>query len=269
MAKKVFIGVGHGGSDPGAVANGKKEKDMTLKIAKACNDYLKACGVSTKMSRTKDENDDVNEEVRECNAFNPDLAVDVHINAGGGDGFEVYHTLSGGTGKTLAKNIEAEVKKAGQNSRGVKTRKGSNGKDYYAFIRNTKAPAVICELGFIDNKTDLKDFDEDSELKKFGEAYAKGILKTLGMSTSKPSSGGSSNAGTTSGTFLIKVANVSKGDVLNIREKPDPDAKKTGSLEYNDPNKYTIVETKKVGSQTWGRLKSGIGWINLYYTKKV
>ena len=264
MDKKVFIGVGHGGSDPGAVANGKKEKDMTLKIAKACNDYLKACGVSTKMSRTKDENDDVNEEVRECNAFNPALAVDVHINAGGGDGFEVYHTLSGGTGKTLAKNIEAEVKKAGQNSRGVKTRKGSNGKDYYAFIRNTKAPAVICELGFIDNKTDLKGFDQDSELKKFGEAYAKGILKTLGMSTSKPSNGGGSNSTSNKATYLVKVTD----PALNIREKADPDSRKTGCI--TDKGTYTIVETKKApDGGTWGRLKSGAGWINLYYTKKV
>ena len=266
MDKKVFIGVGHGGKDPGAVANGYKEKDMTLKIAKACNDYLKACGVSTKMSRTKDENDDVSEEVRECNAFNPALAIDVHINAGGGDGFEVYHTIGGGTGSLLAQNIEKYVKEAGQNSRGIKTKKNSNGKDYYAFIRNTKCPAIICELGFIDNKKDLKDFDEDHELKKFGEAYAKGILKTLGLSTSKPVS---SNSSSTSTSFLIKVANVEKGDVLNIRASASASSKKTGSLAYNDPNKYTIVSTKKVGTETWGKLKSGIGWINLRYTKRV
>ena len=120
---KVFIGVGHGGIDSGAVANGLKEKDMTLTIANGCREYLESNGVSVKMSRYRDENDDVSEEVRECNAYNPNLAVDVHINAGGGDGFEIYHTISGGTGKTLAQNIESEVKAQGQNSRGVKTRK--------------------------------------------------------------------------------------------------------------------------------------------------
>ena len=187
MEKKVFIGVGHGGGDSGSAANGYKEKDITLKIAKYCEEYLKAHGVSTKLSRYKDENDSVEEEVRECNAFDPDLAIDDHINAGGGDGFEAYYSINGGLGKTLAENIEEYVKAAGQNSRGVKTRKNSNGKDYYYFIRGTKCPAVICELGFIDNKTDLKGFDEEHELKKYGEAYAKGILKTLGLSTSKPS----------------------------------------------------------------------------------
>ena len=129
---KVFIGVGHGGSDPGAVGY-LEEADVNLVMAKACRDYLEANGVKVKMSRTKDENDPISEEVRECNAFDPDLAVDVHNNSGGGDGFEALHTHKGGVGKTLAKNIEAEVKKIGQNSRGLKTRLNSDGNDYFAF----------------------------------------------------------------------------------------------------------------------------------------
>ena len=45
---KVFIGVGHGGIDSGAVANGLKEKDMTLTIANGCREYLESNGVSVK-----------------------------------------------------------------------------------------------------------------------------------------------------------------------------------------------------------------------------
>ena len=180
--KKVFLGVGHGGSDPGAVANNMEEADINLNIAFACRDELVRNGVEVKMSRISDEDDPLTEEITECNAYNPDLAIDIHTNAGGGDGFEVYHTIYGGTGKTLAENIEAEVIKAGQNSRGVKTRKSDvTGKDYYGFIRQTSCPAVICEIGFIDNKTDLADFDEQAEQIKFGKAYAHGILKTLGV----------------------------------------------------------------------------------------
>lgn len=181
MLKKVFIAVGHGGIDSGAVANGLKEKDMTLTMAIACQNHLKANGVDVKMSRYCDENDDVSEEVKECNNFNPDLAFAAHVNAGGGDGFEAFYSILGGLGKTLAANIEAEVKVLGQNSRGIKTRKNSKGKDYYAFIRKTKCPAVIGEIGFIDNKNDLQAFDEEHELKAYGVAYAKGILKTLGI----------------------------------------------------------------------------------------
>ena len=178
---KVFIGVGHGGSDPGAVANNTKEKDLNLSIALACRDVLVRHGVEVKMSRTKDENDPLSDEIKECNTYGPDLAVDIHNNAGGGDGAEVFHHHGGGKGKTLAENILSEVVKVGQNSRGTKIRKNSQGKDYYGFIRETSCPSVIIECAFVDNATDLRILDTEGERKAMGEAIAKGILKTLGV----------------------------------------------------------------------------------------
>lgn len=186
MSKKVFIGVGHGGSDSGAVGF-LVEKNVNLKMATYCRKYLEAAGVLVLMSRTGDENDSLTEEVKECNSFNPDLAVDIHNNSGGGDGFEAFHSINGGKGRILAENIEAEIKRIGQNSRGTKTRKNSSGKDYYGFIRLTKCPAVIVEGVFVDNKADAAAADTDSECKAFGEAYAKGILKTLGVKEPEPS----------------------------------------------------------------------------------
>ena len=181
MSKKVFLGVGHGGKDTGAVADGFREKDMTLVMALACRDELQRHGVTVGMSRAADVDNPLTEVTQQCNAFAPDLALDIHVNAGGGDGFEAFHTLGGGTGKLLAQNIEAEVKALGQNSRGCKTRANSAGKDYYGFIRQTKAPAVIAEIGFIDNPTDRAAFDETREQQAFGRAYARGILRTLGV----------------------------------------------------------------------------------------
>ncbi|WP_370812635.1 N-acetylmuramoyl-L-alanine amidase [Butyricicoccus pullicaecorum] len=179
---KVFLGVGHGGSDPGAQGGGLDEADINLGIAVACAHKLTRHGVQVCMSRTKDEDDPLTEEIRECNAYDPDLAVDIHTNAGGGTGFEVlYHTLGGGTGKILAQNIEAEVKAIGQTSRGCKTRANSSGKDYYGFIRQTKCPAVICECAFIDTAADRAKVDTADKQAAFGRAYARGILKTLGI----------------------------------------------------------------------------------------
>ena len=186
MAKKVFIGVGHGGTDSGAVANGFKEKDLNLAVAKALNDELVRHGITTKMSRTKDENDALSEEIKECNAFKPDLALDIHNNAGGGDGAEVFHHYGGGTGKTLANNILAEVVKIGQNSRGAKIKKNSSGKDYFGFIRETSCPSVIVECAFLDNKTDIKIIDTSAEQKAMGVAIAKGVLTTLGIKYQAP-----------------------------------------------------------------------------------
>jgi N-acetylmuramoyl-L-alanine amidase len=178
---KVFLGVGHGGSDPGAVSNNSKEKDLNLSIALACKDMLVKHGVSVRMSRTKDENDPLSEEIRECNAFAPDLAVDIHNNAGGGDGAEAFYHYGGGKSKELAENILAEVVKVGQNSRGAKIRKNSQGKDYYGFIRETSAPAVIVECAFVDNATDRQIIATEGKRQAMGEAIAKGILKSLGV----------------------------------------------------------------------------------------
>lgn len=191
MAKKVFIGVGHGGSDPGATANGFREKDLNLVIAIACCKELQRHGVSVQMSRTTDVSEDLNDKIARCNKFAPDVALDIHNNAGGGDGAEVYHHYGGGKGKTLAQNILNEITKIGQNSRGTKIKKNSSGKDYFAFIRDTSAPAVIVECAFVDNKTDLAIIDTVAEQQAMGVAIAKGVLTSLGIAwvtevTAKP-----------------------------------------------------------------------------------
>lgn len=181
MAKKVFIGVGHGGADNGAVANGLREDNLNLAISLACRDELARHGVTVGISRTTDETDPLTDEVKECNAFNPDYAVEIHNNAGGGDGVEIFHHFGGGKGKTLAQNILDEIIAIGQNSRGLKTKRNSSGKDYYGWIRNTKAPACLVECAFVDNKKDIAIVDTAAEQKKMGVAIAKGILKTLGI----------------------------------------------------------------------------------------
>lgn len=178
--KKVYLGVGHGGSDSGAVKY-IVEKDVNLNMALACKDYLVANGVEVKISRTTDVDMPLEKRIKECNAYNPDLAIDIHNNAGGGDGFEVFHTIYGGVGKTLAQNIETEVKAIGQNSRGLKTKKNSSGSDYFGFIRQITCPSIITETVFVDNKEDASQADTLEEQKAFGHAIAKGILKTLGI----------------------------------------------------------------------------------------
>ena len=156
------------------------EKEYTLKTAFALAEVLSKYGVDYKLSRTQDIDTDMDSKVAMCNAYKPDLVVDIHFNAGGGTGFEVYRYSGGGTSLTLAENINTEVKKI-MSSRGVKTKLGDNGKDYFAIIRDTAAPAVLLEGGFVDTQSDA-DFIK-ANYKKLAEAYAAGILKTLGIST--------------------------------------------------------------------------------------
>ena len=117
---KVFLSAGHGGSDPGAVGNGLKEKDLNLWIMSAAAAFLESAGVTVFCSRTADENDPVGEEVREANASNADIAISFHNNAGGGDGSETWYYTGSSEGQLMAKVMEEASRALGQNSRGIK-----------------------------------------------------------------------------------------------------------------------------------------------------
>lgn len=175
MSKKVFLSAGHGGSNPGAVAFGMKEKDVNLQTLLACKSELERHGVEVIASRVVDENDDVYEEVREANASGAEIAVSFHANAGGGDGFEAFYYVGSSKGEKLAKLGEKYVKELGQNSRGVKS-----GNHLY-FVRKTDMPAVLFESFFMDNEKDKAIGDTIEEQKQFGVAYAKAILEYFGI----------------------------------------------------------------------------------------
>lgn len=184
---KVFLSAGHGGNDPGAVAYGMKEKDINLQIMLSCHKELVRHGVTVVCSRTKDENDPVSQEVKEANACGASVAVSFHTNAGKGDGSESYYYATSAKGKKLAQYCEEETKKIGQNSRGVKTKN-------LAFTRGTKMVAVLCECAFIDNAKDNDIIDTVAEQKAFGIAYAKAILRYLGIAYKSQSSSGSGSS---------------------------------------------------------------------------
>lgn len=182
MTKRVFIGVGHGGKDPGALKY-IKEADANLQMALGLKAELERHGIIVGVSRLKDEDDPLIEEIREANAFAPDVAVECHNNAGGGDGFEVYHQTNGYATKSikLAQCIEARVVASGQKSRGVKTRLNSAGTDYFGWCRQVKAPAVLCEGFFVDNLADSRDYNTAAKQQEFGKVYALGVLDYLGI----------------------------------------------------------------------------------------
>lgn len=220
------------------VAENRKVKDEVIRLLKlqghTVYDCTDAIGVT--------QNQNLSRIVSKCNSNKVDLDISIHLNSGGGAGVEVY-TYDNET-KTHATRICEKISK----SLGIKNRGVKNGKNMYV-LKNTKSQAILVECCFVDSKIDKTQWNA----KQCALAIVEAILNKSIIET--PSTQ----------PFLIKVANVKKNDVLNIREKPDANSKKTGYLKYNDPNKYTITEVK----DGWGKLKSGVGWINLYYTKKV
>lgn len=86
------------------------------------------------------------------------------------------------------KQDEVEVVKIGQNSRGVKTRLNGSGTDYYGFVREVKAPAILIQCAFLDS-ADRLIIDESHKQQSMGKAVARGILAALSIAWQPPAPG--------------------------------------------------------------------------------
>src|SRR5699024_6410703 len=88
---KIYLDEGHGGNDGGASANGLVEKKLILKIAKKMKRIQKDYkDITVKMSRKTDKTVSLKSRTDEANKWVADLFLSVHINAGGGTGFESF-----------------------------------------------------------------------------------------------------------------------------------------------------------------------------------
>ena len=186
MNKKIVIDAGHGGLDSGAVANGLKEKDLTLRIAKYIKRRLDELGIESSLTREDDStlnpSDRVNKVLSLYGNDEDVIVLSNHINAGGGSGSEVIYSLR--NNDELSKNILDELGKVGQIKRKVYQRRSNMNpnKDYYYILRETpNTEAIIIEYGFIDDKTNKDVYTLNNDLEKLAEATVKGLTKYLGV----------------------------------------------------------------------------------------
>jgi len=140
---------GHGGSDPGAVADGNTEKVYTLEAALYVNKRLAELGIASDLTRSSDVT--INPEPRTSKVKKYKKCISHHFNAGGGSGVETIHSIYA-SGKFEQMLIE-EFRKAGYpvRPRPVYTRKNSSGGDYYYMHRLTgNCRTTILEYEFVD-----------------------------------------------------------------------------------------------------------------------
>jgi len=173
------IDFGHGGSDPGAVANGLKEKDLTVKIGKMIGDMLKEYeDVKVIYTRTDDRYLSLSERVAIANQAKADFFLSVHINAGGGTGFESFVYNGNVSQATIAYQnvIHAEIMKAIGNVRD-RGKKRAN----FAVLRETKMPAILTENLFIDHASDAAKLKSEQFLLQVAHGHVQGIAKAFGL----------------------------------------------------------------------------------------
>lgn len=187
----VVLDPGHGGSDPGKVANGYNEKDLNLKIAKYAKEELeKYSGVTVYLTRTGDSYVGLEERTEIAKNYKADVFVSLHLNSAveSANGAEVYVTVKDAykaSSTNLANNILSKITGLGIKNRGVKTRLSSDGvNDYYAVIRHSVErgfPGIIVENAFLTGNTDINYLNSDAKLKKLGIANATGIAYAYGL----------------------------------------------------------------------------------------
>lgn len=206
----VVIDPGHGGSDPGAVSNGIREKNTNLKIAEYCRDELQQySGVSVYMTREDDRYLGLKERVDIAASHGADLFLSVHLNSSvysSANGAEVYYPNANynseihNNGKDAAQNILNQLVALGLNNRGIivkdatdndKYPDGSKG-DYYTVINESKRagfPGLIVEHAFLSNLAEAERLQDENFLAQLGAADATGVAQAYGLTkgTTAPS----------------------------------------------------------------------------------
>jgi N-acetylmuramoyl-L-alanine amidase len=175
---KIFIDPGHGGNDSGAVGNGLQEKNLTLQIASMIRNILlnEYQDVSIMMSRTDDQTVSLTQRTNAANAWGADYYLSVHINSGGGTGYEDYIFLGVSTPTTTYRNhIHEEILKlVNFTDRGKKTAN-------FHVLRESNMPAILTENGFIDNVNDANKLKTTSFINNIARGHVNGLVRAFSL----------------------------------------------------------------------------------------
>ncbi|MEK4189966.1 N-acetylmuramoyl-L-alanine amidase [Paenibacillus sp. FSL L8-0494] len=182
--KKVWIDAGHGGKDPGAVANGLKEKDIVLSVALEIKKRLEANydGVQVLLSRSTDVFLELAERTSLANKAGADILVSMHCNAGGGSGgFETFrYTKASAASAALQNVLHKEIMDTlnrvavGVINRGQKA-------DNLHMVRESKMPAVLTENLFLDVATDAAKLKKDAVIQAIVDGHVTGIAQYVSL----------------------------------------------------------------------------------------
>ncbi|MBU3191336.1 N-acetylmuramoyl-L-alanine amidase [Clostridium bowmanii] len=167
---------GHGGEDSGALYNGRKESNDVLSLGRAIALDIRKHGVIVDEIRTSDVAISLSDRSKYENRSTYDFFISFHRNAylpEQAKGVETYTYLNpSAKSKGLAKSIQASLVAMGFVNRGVKAAN-------FHVLRETKASAVLVEIGFIDNTNDNNVFD--SKRSEIIKALTKAILVEVGV----------------------------------------------------------------------------------------
>ncbi len=181
MAVKIFVDAGHGGPDPGAVANGVTEQAVNVNVANELARLLRQGGYQVMQYRTdRDENvlsnkaADLRNRANMANNWGADYFISIHSNSSlnpAANGFEAYVYRLDSPSEALAESIvESVVSQLGSKDNGVRQAN-------FAVLRLTDMPATLLELGYVSNPTEALNLNSPAWQKAVAKAIYDGIYQ--------------------------------------------------------------------------------------------
>ena len=183
----ICISIGHGksakgGYDSGALGGNYQEFKIGREIGKYIGEIFKGYACTADVINY-DATLYLTERIAHVNKHGYDLAIEIHLNASGGTGSEVYYKHQSATGKKLAAAISKSIANTfGIRDRGAKVKINSaNGTDYFGFVRSCKCESLLIETVFIDTASDRKHVETAAGQRQCAEAIVKAIANFYGI----------------------------------------------------------------------------------------
>lgn len=211
----ICISIGHGksakgGYDSGALGGNYQEFKIGREIGKYIGEVFKGYDCKADVINY-DATLYLTERIAYVNKHGYDLAMEIHLNAAGGTGSEVYYKHKSATGKKLAGAVSKSIANTfGIRDRGAKVKiNPANGTDYFGFVRSCKCESLLIETVFIDTASDRKHVESATGQKQCAEAIVKAVadfygIKKKAVNQSKPTEG-------------KPAATVRAGDIVKIK----------------------------------------------------
>ena len=183
----ICISIGHGksakgGYDSGALGGNYQEFKIGREIGKYIGEIFKGYACTADVINY-DATLYLTERIAHVNKHGYDLAIEIHLNAAGGTGSEVYYKHKNATGKKLAGAISKSIANTfGIRDRGAKVKiNPANGTDYFGFVRSCKCESLLIETVFIDTASDRKHVETAAGQRQCAEAIVKAIADFYGI----------------------------------------------------------------------------------------
>ena len=215
----ICISIGHGksakgGYDSGALGGNYQEFKIGREIGKYIGEIFKGYACTADVINY-DATLYLTDRIAHVNKHGYDLAMEIHLNASGGTGSEVYYKHKSATGKKLAGAISKSIANTfGIRDRGAKVKiNPSNGTDYFGFVRSCKCESLLIETVFIDTASDRKHVETAAGQRQCAEAIVKAIADFYGI---KKKASTSTNKPTTDKPSGGNLTTVKAGDTVKI-----------------------------------------------------